>query len=879
MSNASDFRIKNGVLTRYVGPGGDVIIPEGVTSIEFGAFYGCDSLKSITIPESVTSIGSGAFHFCSSLTSVTLPDGVTSIEDMAFSNCRSLTSITIPEGVTSIGSKAFESCRSLASITLPKGVTSIGREAFNWCRSLASITLPEGVTTIGDRAFNDCSSLTSIMLPAGVTSIGEGAFCGCIGLADAEGLVIVKGVLYSYHGQGGDVVVPNGVTRIEDGAFAGSIFKPGKVTSITIPDSVISIGSGVFAYTPLLENKTNWNNDVLYLGHCLIKAEKEISGAFAIKEGTRCIAGGAFGGCEGLTEISIPDSVISIGDSAFSDCTGLSGISIPESVKMIGSGAFSGCKELSRIHIPKNVVCIGKRAFTGSITILDIDADQLELPEGKLSAFVAAPSDELTVFAPNLSFASLRRHGLGMAAVKPFLSDHTRYTDPAVIAEYLDFIASQRKKLLPEILHRDTVDLLRMLTEAGKITKKNAESDYLQPAKQCKAEKCIAYLESVFGGAAAKSVTETATKKTEGKKQVKERSLWDGIHFSLDGKKLLKYPEEPGRTRYEVPKGTVEICKEAFFMTALTEVVIPNSVTTVRNGAFTAKSGEPLFIRLPRSLKVLPSEAFVGGSFVEDMDIEDDTKYYYVSSPVKTLADDLCLNSYKKGCRCMVYTGGPLDDLYPTLKKFAVQGFLYATQHDLEDLSKWRGSYLDHIKRNEKTYLKQALSDAFLLNLMLEESLLSAKGTKTLLNEAEANGRTDLTAALLEYRQKHFGDKSNDALSLSDDDPEFKRMQKMAARREAIKDQKGIKGIVFVQTGDMTYFGYYDEYTGAKDMTDLKDFIEARGGFLRSAVSSNTDYLICNDPNSDTVKSKKAKELGVPIITEDQFLKMAEEKE
>ena len=77
----------------------------------------------------------------------------------------------------------------------------------------------------------------------------------------------------------------------------------------------------------------------------------------------------------------------------------------------------------------------------------------------------------------------------------------------------------------------------------------------------------------------------------------------------------------------------------------------------------------------------------------------------------------------------------------------------------------------------------------------------------------------------------------------------------------------------------MLYFGYYDEYTGAKDMTDLKEFIEARGGFLRSAVSSNTDYLICNDPNSDTVKSKKAKELGVPVITEDQFLKMAEEKE
>ena len=99
----------------------------------------------------------------------------------------------------------------------------------------------------------------------------------------------------------------------------------------------------------------------------------------------------------------------------------------------------------------------------------------------------------------------------------------------------------------------------------------------------------------------------------------------------------------------------------------------------------------------------------------------------------------------------------------------------------------------------------------------------------------------------------------------------------MAARRETIKDQKGIKGIVFVQTGDMDNFVYYDGYTGAKDMSDLKDYIEARGGFLRSTVSSNTDYLICNDANSNSVKSKKAKELGVPVITETEFLKMAEE--
>ena len=94
---------------------------------------------------------------------------------------------------------------------------------------------------------------------------------------------------------------------------------------------------------------------------------------------------------------------------------------------------------------------------------------------------------------------------------------------------------------------------------------------------------------------------------------------------------------------------------------------------------------------------------------------------------------------------------------------------------------------------------------------------------------------------------------------------------------EYSQSDKGIKGLAFVATGDFENFGWEDEYTGAKDMSDLKAFIEERGGFLRSAVSGKTDYLICNDPNSNSVKSRKAKELGVPVIDEQTFLQMANE--
>ena len=159
-----------------------VIIPNSVTSIESGAFYGCTSLKSITIPNSVTSIGDRAFCECTSLTSITIPKGVTSIGEDAFNGCTSLTSITIPNSVTSIGDYAFYECTSLTSITIPNSVTSIGREAFEYCTSLKSITIPNSVTSIESGAFCECTSLKSITIPNSVTSIGDRAFDECTNL-------------------------------------------------------------------------------------------------------------------------------------------------------------------------------------------------------------------------------------------------------------------------------------------------------------------------------------------------------------------------------------------------------------------------------------------------------------------------------------------------------------------------------------------------------------------------------------------------------------------------------------------------------------------------------------------------------------------------
>ena len=149
----------------------EIIIPNSVTNIGFGAFFRCESLQKITIPNSVMSIGDGAFNGCVRLNLDINSDCFIITDNMVIDNYGRLISYfgsykscIIPNSVNSIGKYVFAGCESLQQITIPNSVMSIEKAAFWGCKSLQQITIPNSLTSIGESAFEKCESLQRIII-------------------------------------------------------------------------------------------------------------------------------------------------------------------------------------------------------------------------------------------------------------------------------------------------------------------------------------------------------------------------------------------------------------------------------------------------------------------------------------------------------------------------------------------------------------------------------------------------------------------------------------------------------------------------------------------------------------------------------------------
>ena len=337
--------------------------------------------KEIIIPSTyqglpVKKIGNSAFKDRSFITNITIPSSVTSIGSYAFSGCP-IENATIPTIAISYIPKT-----KLKTVVINGGDT-IKDSAFEDCTSLTSVTIPDSVTSIGEDAFRACTRLTSITIPNSVTSIGGFAFYGCSLLKYNEhdnayylgndtnpyvALVKAKGTDFAFC----DI---NESTRfIFDEAFDGCSL----LTSVTIPDSVTSIGYYAFrgctglTSVNYLGEVEQWCNISFgdYDANPLSYAKKlyinnELVTDLVIPNTVTKIKPYAFYNCTSLTSVTIPDSVTTIGYYAFQNCTGLTSVTIGDSVTTIGGYAFYNCTSLTSITIPNSVTSIGSYAFKG----------------------------------------------------------------------------------------------------------------------------------------------------------------------------------------------------------------------------------------------------------------------------------------------------------------------------------------------------------------------------------------------------------------------------------------------------------------------------------------------------------------------------------
>ena len=221
-SPLSDFTINSaGVLTKYLGHDADVIIPDSVKVIDYGAFMSNETIRSVIIPEGVLSIGSSAFSGCVNLHSVFIPSSVLKIGNGAFSDCEKLETVVISDGVLFIEKYAFNHT-GIRSIDIPGSVKSLGDYAFWDCANLEEITFHEGLEFIGDSAFASCPLLRQIIFPENIISIGSSAFYDCEGLTDVffgDGLIDLGDHVFLLCSNLKTVRIPASVVHIGQGCF------------------------------------------------------------------------------------------------------------------------------------------------------------------------------------------------------------------------------------------------------------------------------------------------------------------------------------------------------------------------------------------------------------------------------------------------------------------------------------------------------------------------------------------------------------------------------------------------------------------------------------------------------------------------------------
>lgn len=358
-----------------------------ITSIGDEALKGKTNIVYIHMPNTIISIGTRAFSGCTKLSEISIPNSVTNIANDAFSSCTSLPIIdniryadtylvgvtdkklatyTIKAGTKWLGASAFSGCTSLTDITLPSTIVMIGSYAFKSCTKLTTISIPSSVQQVGAEAFAGCTLLNSVIFPNSITSVGGGIFKNCKNLTTP--IFNTHCFVYLPSSYNGEYSIPEGIEIVDGGAF----YNCNSLESITIPTSVVKIKGCVFEDCANLSSVT-WNavNATIPDNFWGISCNQKIT-SFTIGDKVEVIPAYLCYYLCGITSISIPKSVRTIGTRAFNNCSNLKSIYLSEGVEEIGFYAFAGCSSVSQISIPNTVTLIRESAFSSCTSLKSI---------------------------------------------------------------------------------------------------------------------------------------------------------------------------------------------------------------------------------------------------------------------------------------------------------------------------------------------------------------------------------------------------------------------------------------------------------------------------------------------------------------------------
>lgn len=332
-----------------------------ITEIGENAFSWCDGLTAVVIGDNVETIAAGAFEFCDDMVNITLGDAVKTIGEGAF-QYTNIVGINLPASVEVIGEDAFYSCEKLTGFTVDEGnlifseedgvllskeketlilypagkieksytitdsVKTIGERAFAGNKDLTQIDT-KNVVTIGKSAFNS-SALESINIRDYVKTIGEDAFYSCMDLVEIEfsansSLENIGDGVFSYCDKLKSINLPTSLKTIGGWAFGCY-----ELESISIGENVESIGTNAIYNVPALRNlavdsdneKYMTENNVLYNKDktTLIRyAPGKDDITFTVPDMVAKIEGCAFYGADNLINVTVPDSVSTLGKEAF----------------------------------------------------------------------------------------------------------------------------------------------------------------------------------------------------------------------------------------------------------------------------------------------------------------------------------------------------------------------------------------------------------------------------------------------------------------------------------------------------------------------------------------------------------------------------------